>query len=164
VKRWMRSAAVGALALAVLAGAAEARKAKRSYPGPYVAEVVKVTDSDTIQAVVEVWPGVQVPAAIRLLGVDTPEKFRPKCRREKEMALAATAFVRELVQPGDRVVLRHVQLGKYAGRVVAQVMIANASGERVNLAQVLIDRGFGRPYFSGHKTSWCKEDMQHADD
>lgn len=162
----MRAMLAGLLMLAVAHGQAEAgqRKGKVVYPGPYRAEVVKVVDSDTIKALVDVWPGVQVPASIRLLGVDTPEKFRPKCPQEKQLALTATAFVRELVATGDVVWLRHVQWGKYAGRVVATVMVSADNGEQVNLAQLLIDRGYGRPYFGGHKTSWCKEDARNADD
>ena len=138
--------------------------AKEVYPGPYRAEVVQVIDSDTIRARVHIWPGQTVETAVRLFGVDTPEKFRPQCVREKALALRATAFVRELVKPGDVIRLRTVQHGKYAGRVVAQVGLTNANGDEVRLGRMLIDHGFARPYFGGTKTSWCKEDRQDAQD
>ena len=138
--------------------------AKEIYPGPYRAEVVKVIDSDTIRARVHIWPGQTVETAVRLFGVDTPEKFRPRCAREKALALKATAFVRELVRPGDMIRLRAVRRGKYAGRVVARVGLTNANGDEVRLGQMLIDHGFARPYFGGTKTGWCKEDRKDGRD
>ena len=139
-------------------------QAKEIHPGPYRAEVVKVIDSDTVRTLVQIWPGQTVTVSVRVYGVDTPEKFRPRCPAEKTMAMKATAFVRGLIKPGDVIRLRAVQRGKYAGRVVAQVYIINANGDEVSLGQLLIDRGFARPYFGGHKSSWCKEDKQDARD
>ena len=149
----------GALAMA-LAGCAwqpagAAAKVKRVFPGAYRAWVVKVTDSDTIRVVVDAWPGLQVPAAVRVHGVDTPEKFRPRCPYEKKLALEATAYVKSLIKPKDVVWLRDVQWGKYAGRVVARVDITTPSGS-VELGQLLIARGMGRPYFGKTKSSWCE--------
>jgi len=134
---------------------ARARKASRIYPGPYEAEVMTVIDSDTIRVVANAWPGVQVPAAVRVNGVDTPEKFRPKCAHEKELALAATAFVRKLLQPGTWVTLKNVHLGKYAGRVVAEVWL-EVDGEMRELGQMLIEAGHAVTYDGGTKQSWCK--------
>ena len=67
------------------------------------------------------------------------------------MALAARDFVRELV--GEEVVLLDVEQGKYAGRVVAGVRLADGR----DLATVLIEAGRGRPYDGGKRESWCKE-------
>ena len=166
MRRWT-SVLAAALALGLvglMAGTAAAKKKRHVYPGPYRAEVLKVVDSDTLRVAVDVWPGLVAPANVRLFGVDTPEKFRPKCPQEKELALRATTFVKELVAPGDTVWITQVQFGKYAGRVVGKVFVSNADGERVNLGQLLIDRGFAKPYFGGHKSSWCKEDKQDARD
>jgi endonuclease YncB( thermonuclease family) len=155
MKKRIAAAAIG-LMLASCAweiGGAAA-KVKRVFPGAYRAWVVKVTDSDTIRVVVDAWPGLQVPAAVRVFGVDTPEKFRPHCPYEKKLALKATAYVKGLVHPQDVVWLRDVQWGKYAGRVVAKVDITTENGS-VELGQLLIARGYGRPYFGKTKSSWC---------
>ena len=153
-----------AAGLALLMVVAAPVAAKEIYPGPYRAEVVKVIDSDTIRARVHIWPGMTVETSVRLFGVDTPEKFRPQCPQEKALAMKATAFVRELVRPGDMIRLRAVQNGKYAGRVVAQVYFTNVSGDEVRLGRMLIDHGFARPYFGGTKSSWCKEDRKDGHD
>ncbi len=149
---------------ALMDSTAEAKRKRHVYPGPYRAEVLKVVDSDTLRVAVDLWPGLVAPASVRIFGVDTPEKFRPKCPQEKELALRATAFVEDLVHPGDVVWVTQVQFGKYAGRVVGKVFVSNADGERVSLGKLLIDRGFAKPYFGGHKSSWCKEDMKDGRD
>ena len=152
------------LALLLSLAPAQAKRKKPVWPGPYRAEVMAISDSDTIRVVASVWPNVQVPALIRLAGVDTPEKFRPHCAAEKERALKATEFVRGLIAPGDTVWLRNVRLGKYAGRVLARVMFQQADGSRADLSKVLLDAGFARPYDGGRKADWCAilKDEQHA--
>ena len=151
----MRMLLMIGLALLLALAPAEARRKKPVWPGPYRAEVMAIIDSDTIRVVASVWPNVQVPALIRLAGVDTPEKFRPHCAAEKARALAATEFVRGLIAPGDTVWLRNVRLGKYAGRVLARVEFQQADGSRADLSEVLLKAGWARPYFGGHKENWC---------
>ena len=151
----MRMLLMIGLALLLALAPAQARRKKPVWPGPYRAEVMAVIDSDTIRVVASVWPNVQVPALIRLAGVDTPEKFRPHCPEEKERALKATAFVRGLIAPGDTVWLRNVRLGKYAGRVLARVEFQQADGSRADLSTVLLKAGWARPYFGGRRESWC---------
>jgi len=49
------------------------------------------------------------------------------------------------------VLLENAKHGKNAGRVVATVLLE----DRSNLANILIDVGFGQPYDGGKKQSWC---------
>ena len=151
----MRMLPMIGLALLLALAPAQAKRKKPVWPGPYQAEVLTVIDSDTIRVVASVWPNVQVPALIRLAGVDTPEKFRPHCAAEKARALAATEFVRSLLAPGDTVWLRKVRLGKYAGRVLARVEFQQADGSRADLSTVLLKAGWARPYDGGRKADWC---------
>ena len=62
------------------------------------------------------------------------------------MAREARDFV------STRVTLRNVKLGKYAGRVVADVII----GDGRRLADVLIEAGLRRPYDVGARQGWCE--------
>ncbi len=151
----MRTLLTIGLALLLVLTPAQAERKKPVWPGPYRAEVLTVIDSDTIRVVASVWPNVQVPALIRLAGVDTPEKFRPRCAAEKERALKATAFVRGLISPGDTVWLHDVRRGKYAGRVLARVMFQRPDGSRADLSTVLLKAGWARPYDGGRKADWC---------
>jgi len=133
---------------------AEAAKKKRIWPGPYQATVARVVDADTIRVVASAWPGIDVPVSVRLAGIDTPESHRPKCAAERRAGKHATEVVRGMVAKGDAVRLRDVQGGKYAGRVVARLMLLTEQGE-VDLGQLLITRGLARPYFGGKKADWC---------
>jgi len=153
-----RKIIIGMLAaclLAPLTGQPVAAKSKkRIWPGPYPATVVKVVDGDTLRVVASVWPGIDVPVSVRLSGIDTPESRRPKCEEERTAGKRAAALVREMVKPGDAVRLRDVHGGKYAGRVVARLMLLTEQGE-VDLGQLLIARHLAVPYFGGRKADWC---------
>lgn len=147
----------GAAVAALLAFAPTAEiKPPKIYPGPYLAHVVKVTDSDTYKVVIHTWPGETKAKAVRIYGVDTPEKFRPKCDREKMKALVATKFVKDRIKPGDLIELSNVFLGKFAGRIVANVTYENFKGEREDISNELIENKFAVPYFGKTKTKdWC---------
>ena len=93
------------------------------------------------------WPGLTARTAVRVDGVDTPE-IRGMCQAEKDMAVRARDFVRATV--GAQVQLTSVRLGKYAGRVVADVWV---DGRK--LSDLLIAENLGRPYHGGRREVWC---------
>ncbi len=116
-------------------------------PGPLPAKVIRVIDGDSIEVRVDTWPRHYVEMTIRVDGVDTPE-IRGKCQREKNLAAAAKAFVVATV--GKTVKLENVREGKYAGRMVAKVLVGGK-----DLAEMLIAKGLGRPYGGGKRKGWC---------
>ncbi|OUR77056.1 hypothetical protein A9Q83_12615 [Alphaproteobacteria bacterium 46_93_T64] len=130
------------------------------YPGPFKAEVYYVNDGDTFFARVKLWPGLNTDVNIRLRGVDTPETWRPECESEKTAGKTATQFIMDLFgsphrgaildKPMAVVELRNVKLGKYAGRVLADVFYKNA-----DVAKGIIDAGLGRAYTGGKRHGWC---------
>ena len=111
------------------------------------ATVLSVYDGDTITVEARIWPGLTWRGGVRVRGVDTPE-IRGKCAAEKAAAIAARDFVRDAV--GDAVTLTGVVRGKYAGRVVADVVLSDGR----NLATVLIEAGYP-PYEGGRRREWC---------
>ena len=112
------------------------------------ARVVSVYDGDTFTAEAVIWPGLTWRGAVRVVGVDTPE-IRGKCPSEKTLALEARDFVREII--GQEVILTGVKHGLYAGRVIARVRLSDGT----DLAEVLIQKGLGRPYDGGTRLGWC---------
>ncbi len=105
-------------------------------PGPIIAAVVSVYDGDTLTVQAYPWPGMTIRTAVRVNGVDTPE-IRGLCDAEKELAKRARDFVRATV--GDHVQLTNITLGKYAGRVIADVLLADGR----SLTALLITEGLG---------------------
>ena len=116
--------------------------------GPVSAEVLRVMDGDTIVVRARIWLGQDIETRVRLDGVDTPE-INGKCERERRLALKARDWVVSLAA-GGRVILRDIQYGKYAGRVVARV--AAPGGE--DFSRSLLRAGLGRPY-DGRRRPWC---------
>ena len=117
--------------------------------GPISAKVIKVYDGDTFTVEAYPWPGLEAKASVRVDGVDTPE-IRGKCDAEKQKAIEAREFVKGLIL-GEVVQLENVKHGKYAGRVVAEVILDG--GE--NLAEKIISQGLGREYHGGTREGWC---------
>lgn len=113
------------------------------------AAVVSVYDGDTLTVLAHPWPGIAIETGVRLRGIDTPE-LRARCERERRLAVAARDRLAELV--GDRVVLEDVERGKYAGRVVADVILPDGR----SAAAVLLAEGIGRPYDGrSRREGWC---------
>ncbi len=138
-----RSLAIGLILVLAPAAAAGADP----IPGPVNARVVSVYDGDTMTVDAEPWPGLTARTKVRVTGVDTPE-IRGKCQVEKDMAVRARDFVRSTV--GAQVQLTSIRLGKYAGRVVADVWV-----NEQKLSTLLIAENLGRPYHGGRRQGWC---------
>ena len=118
-------------------------------PGPVPALVVDVIDGDTVLVRARIWLGQEVETRVRLDGVDTPE-LRGKCQAARRLAREARAFVQARVG-GRQVILRDIQYGKYAGRVVARIQTPDGD----DLADALIAAGLGHPYDGAARAPWC---------
>lgn len=115
--------------------------------GPVTAEVLRVVDGDTIAVSALIWPGQRIEIKVRLADINAPEMFRPSCSQEKETAKLATLFVSQRI--GEQVGLRNIRLGKYAGRVVANIV--TSSGE--DLGELLLQAGLAHK--QKDRTGWC---------
>jgi micrococcal nuclease len=113
------------------------------------ATVVKIYDGDTLTVDARPWPGNTIRTSVRVRGIDTPE-IRGKCEGEKALARTARDRARELV--GEEVLLIAPTRGKYAGRVVADVVTAGG----IDLGQALVAEGLAREYDGGKRAAWCE--------
>jgi micrococcal nuclease len=122
--------------------------------GPVPAVVVEVVDGDTLRVRARIWLDQDVTTSVRLAGVDAPE-MHGACRREREIARRAQAFVASQLAPagdhGASVRLRDLRYGKYARRVIARV--ETAAG--LDLGAALLAAGLARPYDGGARAGWC---------
>jgi micrococcal nuclease len=122
------------------------------YANPYDMVVTKVTDGDTIR-VEAPWllPELGDDIAIRILGIDTPEKGgRAQCEKEAALGAEATAFAQSIIGVGDTVQVNVLQWDKFGGRINADVFVDGA-----DFAQLQIEKGLAVPYDGGTKDSWC---------
>jgi endonuclease YncB( thermonuclease family) len=87
--------------------------------GPVLADVMKVTDGDTLEVRAYPWPNTVMELKVRMNGIEAPER---SCRGPHNAAKdAASQFV-----SGKRVVLTNIQDDKYGGRVLADVSLNGA--------------------------------------
>jgi endonuclease YncB( thermonuclease family) len=118
----------------------------------YDAQILRVSDGDTIVIAAPFLPQPLKPElAVRIYGVDTPEKgFRGQCDSEKQRGEAASVFTKNLVQASQQ---RQVVLygwDKFGGRVLGDIILNGQS-----LRAQLIANGFAREYYGEAKQSWC---------
>ena len=91
---------------------------------------------------------------IRIVEIDTPETFRPRCERELVLGLKAKERLRALLNSGA-VTFHATGIDRF-GRTLAHVY----AGE-IDVAKVLLDEGFALPYVAGPKAkaarlaTWC---------
>lgn len=118
----------------------------------YDAQILRVSDGDTIVIAAPFLPQPLKPElAVRIYGVDTPEKgFRGQCDSEKQRGEAASVFTKNLVNASQQ---RQVVLygwDKFGGRVLGDIILNGQS-----LRAQLIANGFAREYYGDAKQSWC---------
>jgi endonuclease YncB( thermonuclease family) len=118
----------------------------------YDAQIIRVSDGDTIVIAAPFLPQPLKPElAVRIFGVDTPEKgFRGQCDSEKQRGEAASVFTKNLVAASQQ---RQVVLygwDKFGGRVLGDIILNGQS-----LRSQLIANGFAREYYGEAKQSWC---------
>ena len=118
----------------------------------YDAQILRVTDGDTVVISAPFLPAPFKPElAIRVYGVDTPEKgHRAMCPSEAQRGEAASAFTKQAIATAQKRQIVLMDWDKYGGRVLGDVILNG-----VSLRQQLIANGFAREYYGEAKTSWC---------
>ena len=140
------------IALALMALATPALAQKTPTGVTYDAKVLRASDGDTV-VVEALWvpAPIKKEIAIRIFGVDTPEKgFRSKCSAEDLKGQAASAFTKKLIAEAKTIQYVLYDWDKFGGRVLGDLLIDGKS-----LRELLIANGYARAYFGDAKQSWC---------
>ena len=122
----------------------------------YDAQIIRVTDGDTVVIAAPFLPKPLKPElAVRVFGVDTPEKgFRAQCESEKQRGEAASAFTKNAITTaaaqGGKFQATLYGWDKFGGRVLGDILVNGQS-----LRAALIANGFAREYYGDAKQSWC---------
>ena len=122
----------------------------------YDAQILRVTDGDTVVIAAPFLPAPFKPElAIRVFGVDTPEKgHRAMCPSEAQRGEAASAFTKNAIATaaaqGGKFQVTMYGWDKFGGRVLGDILVNGQS-----LRAGLIANGFAREYYGEAKQSWC---------
>ena len=127
----------------------------------YDARVTSVYDGDgkfgmTLKVQVDIGMkevlSVERPMSVRLFGVDTPEIRGGN----KRAGIIVRDFVRALILNKNVIIHTHKdKTGKY-GRLLASVII-----DDVDLAQLLLDKGYAKAYHGEKKEEWSMSEIDH---
>jgi len=118
----------------------------------YNTQIIKVNDGDTIVIAAPYLPPPLKPQlAVRIFGVDTPEKgSRAKCEFERKQGQAASEFSKNAVEQSTQHQLVLYAWDKFGGRVLGDIILDGRS-----LRGMLIANGYAREYYGDAKQSWC---------
>lgn len=123
----------------------------KTYGDVVVDKVTTIYDGDTFYVTVNNWPDIiGKNIAVRVKTVDTPE-LKGACYAEILKAREAKKFTVQKIRAAKKVELRNMSRDKYF-RIDADVYLDNQ-----NLADALIEQGFGVAYSGGKKFDWCKD-------
>ena len=118
----------------------------------YDAKIIRVTDGDTVVIAAPYLPApIKPEIAVRVFGVDTPEKgFRGQCDSEKQRGEAASVFTKNAIASTQKHQVMLYGWDKFGGRVLGDLILNG-----VSLRAELIKNGFAREYYGDAKQSWC---------
>ena len=118
----------------------------------YDAQIVRVSDGDTVVIAAPFLPAPLKPElAVRIFGVDTPEKNHlAKCESERQRGLAASEFTKKMIASSQTRQVVLYRWDKFGGRVLGDILLNGQS-----LPNALIANGFAREYYGDAKKSWC---------
>lgn len=118
----------------------------------YDAQILRINDGDTVVIAAPFLPAPLKPElAVRIYGVDTPEKgHRAQCAGEDQRGKAATEFTKNLVNQSQQRQVVLYAWDKFGGRVLGDIILNGQS-----LRAQLIKNGYAREYFGDAKQSWC---------
>jgi len=107
----------------------------------YDAQILRVSDGDTVVISAPFLPPPLKPElAVRIFGVDTPEKgFRAQCPQEDLRGKAATEFTKNAVKSATKYQVTMYGWDKFGGRVLGDMLLDGRS-----LRAGLIANGFAR--------------------
>lgn len=118
--------------------------------GRHQVDVIRTIDGDTFEALVHLWPGLDMTTRVRLRGIDTAE-MKASCPEELRLAKAAGARLRDLLGEGG-VTIANIGPGKYNGRVIADA----ATARTPDVSAAMMASGYARAYHGGRRGSWCE--------
>jgi endonuclease YncB( thermonuclease family) len=141
-----------ALLLAPIVVSAQSKAPKEPKGATYKAEIIRVSDGDTIVIAAPFLPAPLKPElAVRIYGVDTPEKgHRAQCPQEAARAEQASAWTKQLVASSPNRLVTLYKWDKFGGRVIGDIVV---NGQSVRHG--LIANGLAREYYGDAKQSWC---------
>ena len=125
---------------------------KIAHSDVYDAEIIRIIDGDTVVIAAPFLPSPLKPQlAIRVFGVDTPEKsWRGKCEYERNLGQMASDFTKQLILSSTRHQVDIMKWDKFGGRVLGDILLDGKS-----LRRMLIENGYAREYYGKKKQSWC---------
>jgi len=122
------------------------------YPDFTQAHVLRIVDGDTIWASARLHPTMPLQQFnIRIDKFNAWETRSKNDEEKKQGLLAKNALEQILLHRNIRVVVIHKK--ESFGRVLADVFV-ELNGEEINVANWMIEKGFGHPYTGGKKKNF----------
>lgn len=141
----------------------------------YRALSFKVKDGDTAAFTLDQGFDNSKATTVRVVGIDTPETRRSKCKlhkqthsravtdREKVVGKRASARLEELLDGALDIIVHSEEVDKYGGRCLGSIYVQlDPSGPWLNAADVLVREHLATRYDGTKATAQCFRDLDAA--
>jgi micrococcal nuclease len=99
----------------------------------YLAEVLRVIDGDTVDALVDLGFHIRITKRLRLKGIDAPEKHKPT----KDAGDAATDYLKGLIEGQAVAIKTELDSSDKYGRLLATIYLDDGT----NVNDLLVQEG-----------------------
>jgi len=124
----------------------------------YMAQITKIIDGDTVDAIIDLGFDVKLKRRVRLAGIDTPE-LNSKNPQERQAAKIARDYLKSLLKSKEIYLKSEkVKWDKY-NRYVAYIYVIPNEYE-VTVSKIMFDKGLAKPYYGGKKEEWTDTELQ----
>lgn len=89
----------------------------------YKAQITRVVDGDTFDAIVDLGFGIFHHIRVRLSGIDTPETYRPKSEAEKKHGLEVSAWAKQMLEKREVTIKTSKTRASIYGRWEATIVL-----------------------------------------
>lgn len=114
-----------------------------------------VVDGDTIKAEWNIPHPMLQQVYFRIIGMDAPELFHPKCEKERMLAKQAKNALTQLLDNGFHYEI--ISWDKYGGRILIKAYHYND-----NISDLFIQQGLAVPYAGEKKQyDWCDPPLEN---
>lgn len=116
-------------------------------------KIIEVIDGDTVKIEANYLPNpLPKNLKLRIIGIDAPEKGnRAECDQERIKAKEAAEFLKNFISSENIQGISLTKWDKFGGRVLGDII----TQDNQRVSQIIIDRGYGRPYHGKKKIGWC---------
>lgn len=124
-------------------------------------QLLKVKDGDTLEVLMKLSSDSCLKFAVRVYGIDTPEKTLRSgtSEKEKKAGLLVKKYVTDFYKDQSYIYIKVIDYEKWGGRYLAEVY--TNSERKHTLSHHLVHKKFAKEYHGDKKEKWTDKELDY---